>query len=454
MSEHIGEFSVAAFAPFDDPLAYEVPEPSSEIALGLTCYGTAIRRLGRAAAGGEDEFLTRDQERLLAHTIQAGNRAEEQVAVCEARINELDVVDDKVMQEYLQELRAANQGKKAHTLLVEGSLRFAAYVARLSMGFHKPEAGSSQDYSEQQSGRPGKSRVEKPTAIFRDIAELRTPNAELEDRIQLANIGLIKAARKFSPSDEQMDGTKKKAPARFMTYARWWIEQEIARSIPYETSGFRLPEAAGQELREYMREQRGSDDPLLGRYAAWSEGRYTEPLDEITFDASPEEVEDDWHEPEQLTIADVFPASGTDHLLEELDKERLKKVVDDLLGQLDERDAGIISMRFGLFDQAALTLDEVGMAYGVTRERIRQVESKAMAKLRRRSYRKELADYLQPDSSEHQSQYVVGGDRLKLGRTLARSLETDELTADEGVQEPRELWQAYPGEEWEEPVRT
>ncbi|MFH5823030.1 RNA polymerase sigma factor [Georgenia sp. AZ-5] len=293
-----------------------------------------LKQIGKVA------LLNAEQEVELAKRIEAGLFAEEKLA------NEGDKLEPKLRRE-LQWI--ANDGHLAKNHLLEANLRLVVSLAK------------------RYTGRG---------MLFLDL-------------IQEGNLGLIRAVEKF-------DYTK---GYKFSTYATWWIRQAITRAMADQARTIRIPVHMVEVINKLARVQRQMLQDL---------GREPTP-EELAkeLDMTPEkvvEVQKYGREPISLhtplgedgdsefgdLIEDSEAVVPADAVSFTLLQEQLHAVLDTL----SEREAGVVSMRFGLTDGQPKTLDEIGKVYGVTRERIRQIESKTMSKLRHPSRSQVLRDYL------------------------------------------------------------
>ncbi|MDO5753984.1 RNA polymerase sigma factor [Arthrobacter sp.] len=293
-----------------------------------------LKQIGKVA------LLNAEQEVDLALRIEAGLFAKEK----------LDTISDKMDDQLKRDLeRIVHDGGRAKNHLLEANLRLVVSLAK------------------RYTGRG---------MLFLDL-------------IQEGNLGLIRAVEKF-------DYTK---GFKFSTYATWWIRQAITRAMADQARTIRIPVHMVEVINKLARVQRQMLQDL---------GREPTP-EELAkeLDMTPEkvvEVQKYGREPISLhtplgedgdsefgdLIEDSEAVVPADAVSFTLLQEQLHSVLDTL----SEREAGVVAMRFGLTDGQPKTLDEIGKVYGVTRERIRQIESKTMSKLRHPSRSQVLRDYL------------------------------------------------------------
>ncbi len=207
------------------------------------------------------------------------------------------------------------------------------------------------------------------------------------DLIQEGNLGLIKAAEKFETEKE----------CKFSTYATWWIRQAITRSIADQARTIRIPVHMVETINKAAKEQRKfiQDNGREPTHEELAErmGITIEKIDEISrIGNEPISLETPIGEEEDSRLADFIPDNDTLTPEEFADNESRKEVLNYLLSTLTARESEVIRKRYGLDDNRPKTLEEVGRDYNVTRERIRQIESKAFKQLRKK--KAELEEYM------------------------------------------------------------
>jgi RNA polymerase primary sigma factor len=289
---------------------------------------------------GKVPLLNAEQEVELAKRIEAGLFAEEKLA------HDTNAIPPKLRNELHW---IAQDGRRAKNHLLEANLRLVVSLAK------------------RYTGRG---------MLFLDL-------------IQEGNLGLIRAVEKF-------DYTK---GYKFSTYATWWIRQAITRAMADQARTIRIPVHMVEVINKLARVQRQMLQDL---------GREPTP-EELAkeLDMTPEkvvEVQKYGREPISLhtplgedgdsEFGDLIEDSEAIVPAEAVSFTLLQEQLHAVLDTLSEREAGVVSMRFGLTDGQPKTLDEIGKVYGVTRERIRQIESKTMSKLRHPSRSQVLRDYL------------------------------------------------------------
>ena len=292
---------------------------------------------------GRVPLLSADEEVVLATAMSAGRAAQERID--EAAENE-ETIPDEEMAQLKKDIK---EGNKAKQKLAEANLRLVVSIAKRYVG---------------------------RGMLFLDL-------------IQEGNLGLIKAVEKF-------DYTK---GYKFSTYATWWIRQAITRAIADQARTIRIPVHMVETINKVIRVSRQllqqlGHDPTPEEISA-EMGMPVDKVREILKIAQePVSLETPIGEEEDSHLGDFIPDEGASEPSEAASFTLLKEQLVDVLSTLTPREEKVLKLRFGIEDGRTRTLEEVGKEFNVTRERIRQIEAKALRKLRHPSRSKKLKDFL------------------------------------------------------------
>ena len=292
---------------------------------------------------GKVNLLTSDEEVELAQAMGAGNEARSQ-------LEELEQAGEEVPAEVREELeKIIKKGETAKQRLAEANLRLVVSIAKRYVG----------------------------------------RGMQFLDLIQEGNLGLIKAVEKF----DYVKGFK------FSTYATWWIRQAITRAIADQARTIRIPVHMVETINKVIRVSRQllqelGHDPSPEEIAK-DMGMPVDKVREILKIAQePVSLETPIGEEEDSHLGDFIPDEDASEPAEAASFTLLKEQLVEVLGTLTPREEKVLKLRFGLEDGRTRTLEEVGKEFNVTCERIRQIESKALRKLRHPSRSKKLKDFL------------------------------------------------------------
>jgi len=301
-----------------------------------------LREIGRVP------LLDGPQEVDLAQRIERGAAA----AVKLAELAAADGLDALAFAERRRLERQARDGEEAKSQLIQANLRLVVSVAKRYVG----------------------------------------RGMQLLDLIQEGNLGLMRAVEKF-------DWTK---GFKFSTYATWWIRQAITRAIADQSRTIRIPVHMVESINKVHRIQRQmlqelERDPTVEELAAKVDMSPTRVREILRIAQDPLSLDSPVGEADDSNLSDFIEDLQAEAPADAAARTMLVDAVVEAMSELNEREQQVVRLRFGLEDGQSRTLEEVGREFGVTRERIRQIESKTLAKLRHPHRSQKLRDYLEAD---------------------------------------------------------
>lgn len=301
---------------------------------------------------GKVPLLSADEEIELAQKMEAGSVAVEKIPLLKERLAETG--DEQEKEEIQAEIKAlqldVDRGSDAKKRLAEANLRLVVSIAKRYVG---------------------------RGMLFLDL-------------IQEGNLGLIKAVEKF----DYRKGYK------FSTYATWWIRQAITRAIADQARTIRIPVHMVETINKLIRVSRQllqelGREPTPEEIAEEMKMPVERVREILKISQEPVSLETPIGEEEDSHLGDFIKDDNVPVPADAAAFTLLKDQLEEVLGTLTEREQKVLTLRFGLEDGRARTLEEVGKEFNVTRERIRQIEAKALRKLRHPSRSRKLKDYLE-----------------------------------------------------------
>jgi len=301
---------------------------------------------------GKVPLLSAEEEVSLAQRIEAGTAAEVALADRSAVLEEGGQPEPMTDAQHRELVRRARDGEVAKAKLIEANLRLVVSIAK----------------------------------------RYRNRNLAFLDLIQEGNLGLMRAVEKF-------DYTK---GFKFSTYATWWIRQAITRAIADQARTIRIPVHMVETINKVVRVQRQllqelGREPAVEEVAERSEMTVSRVREILRLNQDTVSLEQPMGDEDGFSLSDVIEDADAEVPADAAARAMLNAAVKEALSQLSEREQKVVRLRFGLDDGHMRTLEEVGKEFGVTRERIRQIEAKTLAKLRHPIRSQRLRDYLEAE---------------------------------------------------------
>ena len=297
-------------------------------------------------------LLDAEGERHLARLIEAGHDAQRVLLArtSDATGDENDSNGELSFAESRRLRRAVDAGERARQQLITSNLRLVVSIAKRFV----------------------------------------RPSMPLADAIQSGNIGLMKAVEKFDHS----------RGFKFSTYATWWIRQSISRAVAEESRNIRLPAHTVEHIQRIQRSQRDlmqklQREPTIAEIASALGDDIDRVAELLHLASDTTSLDQPARDDTDLTVGDNVAADASSDPTDSIERDILREAVRLALGDLPEREQEVMRMRFGIDGDDGATLEEVGQAFNITRERVRQIEVRTLTRLRHMAGGRALRDFVQ-----------------------------------------------------------